>query len=184
MFFNRGFKFSEPQRKELIRRGLPKGVVDKLQSKLDELASISAESTASRREIIEQADIIVKAFTDAEKAVGKTDDWAIRHIQSRAFILKTNIPIRELQQALAAYREAAKRTKDILKKNGPTRGPDPEYQMHVASLIKAVLESTGATLNDNEKGVLTATISIAFEALGIAKGEPRQYAAKVLAASK
>jgi hypothetical protein len=190
MFFSVGFKFSEPQRKELVRRGLSKSVVDELQSKLDELASINAVRPASRREIIEQADKIAEAFTVAERAVGETNDWAISHIQSRALavrdsrVLKTNIPIHELHQALAAYRDAAKRTMNILKKNGPTRGPDPEYQMRVAMLVKAVLDSTGATLDDNEKGVLTATISVAFEALGIARGEPRQFAAKVLAASK
>jgi hypothetical protein len=97
----------------------------------------------------------------------------------------SNILLHEVKNALAAYCHAAERLARALRMApGPRRGPTNEYAMDVASIVKTVLGRAGIPLSDDEKGTLTQTISIAFDALGIAKGEPRQYAARVLAASK
>jgi len=71
--------------------------------------------------------------------------------------------------------------KNDLEASRPERGPNPEYPLRVASAVMTILERAGFALDDHEKGPLVITISIAFEALGIAKGEPRRFAREVLA---
>ena len=142
---------------------------------------------ASQREMMKQIETLVEAFEVAEKAIDTTNDWTVSNLEPRAYGVeqyfrghpKTNILLRELKHALSAYREGAEQMKLIL--SGPKRGPTNEYALRVVSVVKTVLDRSGITLDHGANGTLTLTISIAFEALGIAKGEPRQYAAKVLA---
>jgi hypothetical protein len=188
------FEFSQTQKEELVRRGLSEGVVDELQAELEIVKSFETTEPATRREMIKQLDAIAKAFKAAEETIDTTNHWTVSNLQPRVYGLqrcdyrgrpKTNILLRELKHALTAYRDGTEQAKrNLATGTHPKRGPAPEYAMHVASAVKTVLERAGVALSDDEKGTLTQTISIAFEALGIKKGEPRQFAAKILAARK
>ncbi len=176
-----GFEFSPAQKGQLIHRGLPENVVVELQSELDTIKSFETTQPSTRRQMIDQIEAIAAAFKAAEESIGAANDGTITNLEPRVIGI-TNILLRELKHALAAYRDGIEQMQASLERApGPRRGPETEFATRVASGIKTILERAGVALNDDEKGTLTFTITVAFEALGIAKGEPRQYAAKVLA---
>ena len=178
------FRFEQPHKDELIRRGLSEGVIAELQSELEMLKSFETAQPASRRQMLEQAKALAAAFKAAEQAIEETNAWTISNLAPYAEqYLRGQQPARadELKNALAAYVYAADRMTRVFDEAAvPKRGPSNEYALRVASVVRTVLERASITLNDSKKGTLTQTILIAFEALGIAKGDPGQYAAKVL----
>jgi hypothetical protein len=186
VFMVSDFKFEQPHKDELIRRGLSEGVIAELQSELEVLKSFETTQPASRRQMREQAKALTAAFKAAEQAIEETNAWTMSNLAPYAEqYLRGQQPatrVDELKNALAAYGYAADRMTRVLDKApGPKRGPTNEYALRVASVVRTVLERASIALNDSKKGTLAQVISIAFDALGIAKGEPEDYAAKVLA---
>jgi hypothetical protein len=193
-FFSVGFEFSERHKKELTKLGFAESVVAEIQSALDVLKSYATTAPSSRRELIDQIDAILISFPAAEQAIEAANHQTITELGSRAYGVlqysgghpKTNVVLRDLKHAISAYVDAAHAAKRSLEASGPKRGPEPEYELEIASAIHTVLERGGITISDDEKGPLVSTIAIAYEALGIARasGVLKKRASKVIERAK
>ncbi len=179
-FFIPDFRFSDEHRGEFKRRGLADSVVAALEDNVSELMGHYDTDPPNAREQKKRLQAAHQALTDCSTTLAKIDDLTAIALGSRARELQADLSFWDLCKQIDVYCDAARKAVDGM--NIPKTGPEATKDTHIVIVIGRTLREFEIQLDDAAKGPFVTAARIVFEALGIAKAEPRNDVIRALQA--
>jgi hypothetical protein len=176
-FFIPDFRFSDDQRGEFKLRGFTDDLVAALAAEVSNLKGFYDTNPPNPREQKKRLRAIHEAFTECGKKLAAIDDLTASVMAAHAGL--TCLAFRDLRKTIDIYRDAAGKA---VNDGAPEFGPEATKATHIVIAIGKTLRQFEIELDDKRKGPFVIATRIVFEALGIAKADPRNDVIRALQA--